>query len=214
MFPYFSSIINGVHVLWLDNYSKNYKQNIYTVRNEVGYKECQWSAEGISPYTKQNIVRVNLNLPVGEVLCGCPSVDEYDHWFEVVKKHFFFWVDGSSSANLFDSVDVNKLKISSVPISFTKSLKALKSEIGDEELAKTAFNDQFEKVTLMDSFYSYRLLRNNIGKNVGVVRWLSKLQHRMLHGEYKNKYVVLKADCNIFLRVLAVSEVIFFSFLI
>ena len=210
-FYYFSLIVKDVHVLWLDNYSKNYKQNMYTVRNETGYKDCQWSAEGVSPYTKQpkesenGLPQISLKLPKGDVLCGCPSLEEFDHWFEEVRSKFFFWVDGPSTSNIFNDVEVTILKISSIPISFTKSLKQLKNELGNDDEAKTAFKDQFEKVTLMDSFYPLRLLKLNIGSNVGVVRWLSRLQHRMLHGEYKDKYVVLKVDCNIYLHVLDVS---------
>ena len=128
--------------------------------DKSGVKDSNWSAEGVSPITK-DYENLTLVIPEGG-LDGCPSTEQFFEQFEIVSEFLSFYVD-DQSPDIFDSVDVTKLNITSVPISFTKSLRQLKEEIDDEEEAKMVYQEQFDKITYMESFIPKSLLKNNIG---------------------------------------------------
>jgi len=213
------------HVLWIDNYSKFYTVNVHSARNEKGYKDCLWAAEGVSPCHQPQVlddeneeqaavVRRPFSFkltpgPPAQPNYGTPLWDVLVKMMYKVGNNICAAVDPSNDyQGIFDDCEINQLNISSIPISYTLSLSALVEKYnGDKDKAEEAYAEQFNKISYMEGYVPKCLVKFNIGSNVGLIRWLSRLQSRMLFGEYKGGYCAVKSDCNIFLRMISVRAI-------
>jgi hypothetical protein len=197
------------HVLWFDNYAKQYVSNVYLVRNPDGMNKALWSAEGLA------FIPNDANCPSlgvafdrqGDKLNAMPAADEWPRYFAVLREKLIEFVDNQTHL-LYNNelTEVGKQKIGSVPLTFKRSREWFVEQLGEGEdlsLAGERYANQFNGYNQMDGFSPRNLVPLNAGSNDDSLRWLSRIKARIA-GSYRNRYLPLMIDVNIYERFLRV----------
>jgi hypothetical protein len=173
-------------------------------------KYCLWSAEGLSPYTFSD-VPVSLHLlrqpgPAGvRIVPGLPHKDDFIVYLTRIRHYMLHSID-RQGPSLLHTTDLFIKQIGTVPLTFKKPYAHFFSQTGGNvQVAKRLYADQFDAVSLMDGFVTKGLVRLNSGSNPDLLRWLSRINTR-LTTEYDDRYMPMKVDCNIFVRLLHVRH--------
>ena len=176
----FSEVQAGVHVTWLDNFSKFYAIAVQGLAGAAA--ECLWTAHGLHRY-----VGPPISTALIPTVRGMPA-ELFAPDIVALLKQKMAAADGVGFSYFKNSV-CHKYNVRQVP------LKPDPRAVNDPVLAAVLR----ESRDGMHNFFPLGIMPDNIGSNRGlllVLKDLYGIQPRPGH------YSFLSADCNIFLRLL------------
>ena len=187
-----NTIVNSsAFVQWWDNFSKFCRRSVPTVKKDV-FGTCLWTGITVNAYTGPPVnhtVRVDAN---GAVVPAMPE-NLFKNRKAVLNGINFMYDEGKE---YYGSSMVKKYDIINVPLKVdTKKFPALAATLNSSKNSTKHINP-------------YKLIRHNIGSNLGLVTILREFQddNKMaLHGAVQN-YFTINTDENIFYRGLKVFK--------
>ena len=184
-------IDSGMFVQWWDNFSKFTRKSVPTIAKDV-FGTCLWTGVTVNTYDGPVVDIAVRRDEAGDIVPAMPE-NLFQHQDTVVDGISHIYDEGKS---YYDTSKVKKYDITNIPlkvdtIRFPRKATVLNS-------AKNSAKN----------INPYKLLRHNIGSNLGLTTILREFQddNKMsLHNTVLN-YTTINTDENIFYRGLKVSE--------
>ena len=184
-------IDSGMFVQWWDNFSKFTRKSVPTIAKDV-FGTCLWTGVTVNTYDGPVVDIAVRRDEAGDIVPAMPE-NLFQHQDTVVDGISHIYDEGK---NYYDTSKVKKYDITNIPlkvdtIRFPRKATVLNS-------AKNSAKN----------INPYKLLRHNIGSNLGLTTILREFQddNKMsLHNTVLN-YTTINTDENIFYRGLKVSE--------
>jgi len=189
-----SNVIDTPGAIWVDNFSAIFGCNKVTLKHGT-YKDCLWTVIGHTSFAGDD---PSCSLSVGSILSPA-NPDSLDD----VKGHVLTALHkrDRESSLYFDSSLVKKHCVTRIPPKPRHTSGDL-SEANDKLL---------DHIDGLKHFTPIEILPHNPASDSGLFKILLDLRSRLNSAKFANKYLVIKCDVNIYMRVLPVRQLICIS---
>ena len=187
----FPSVVeSGVHITWVDNFSKSYAMQCPSLVNDA-YTQCLWTGVAIHGYLGDPF---DLSLACGHPGTVFNEVIPDGAFARLVA--MFGELDGGNFQLFSDSL-VNRLKVRRVP---------LKVQV-NRRISREGYQRSIQSLDGLDNFHPKDVLGLNIGANAGLFKILKNMsdEHDALPESGKCIKVVV-CDVDIYQRILKVDS--------
>ena len=184
---------NSGYVQWWDNFSKFTRKSVPTIAKDV-FGTCLWTGVTVNAYTGPPVDITVRKDADGQVIPAMPE-DLFTHQATIKEGIKYIYEKGKY---YHEKSLVKKYDIVNIPLKIdTKKFPALAAVLNNSKNTAKHINP-------------YKLLRHNIGSNLGLTTILREFQddNKMSLHDTVKKYATVNTDENIFYRGLKVSDYI------
>ena len=184
-------IDSGLFVQWWDNFSKFTRKSVPTISKDV-FGTCLWTGVTVNAY-EGPVVDISVRRDQAGVIVPAMPENLFEHQTTIIDSIKYIYNEGM---DYYDRSKVKKYDVINIPLKIDTKVFPRKAAVLNSA-KNTAKN-----------INPYKLLRHNIGSNLGLTTILREFQddNKMsLHNTVQN-YTTINTDENIFYRGLKVSD--------
>jgi hypothetical protein len=191
--------IDGVHVVWIDNFSKMYRKQMASIERSV-LADALWTGVAARKFTLDG-VSTNVMHARGFVVPAMPDdiLRDLNEMFQLMT---LFTTEEGNMPMLFDQSLMTRWGVNTVPVT------PMRDKLPPQVLAS-----MLRTPGRLDSFYPKGLIKVNVGSNIGLCRVMLEVLQSYGHDQETPplKYLTMTVDCNIFDRIIKAHTHLSFS---